>query len=95
MNWFVCMPTGLLEGNKTMTADFLGEEARFPAGPLLLASKFKVPVSFVFAVKESKLHYHFFASEIKEYEQLGKEDVMQQMLKDFAEGNGNKSKTIS
>ena len=51
-----------LEGNKTLTANFLGEQARFPMGPFLLASKFKVPVSFVFAVKESNLHYHFFAS---------------------------------
>ena len=67
MNWFVCMPTGFWKEIKHLTADFLGETARFPMGPFVLASKFKVPVSYVFAVKESKLHYHFFASEIKDY----------------------------
>ena len=71
-NELVCMHADrFIEGNKTLTTDFLGEKARFPMGPFLLASTFKVPVSFVFAVKESKLHYHFFASEIKEYDRSG------------------------
>jgi predicted LPLAT superfamily acyltransferase len=59
----VCMHADrFIEGNKTMTTIFCGDEARFPMGPFLLAAKFKVPVSFVFALKESNLHYHFFAS---------------------------------
>ena len=73
-----------LPGNKTLTADFLGSPARFPMGPFLLASTFKVPVSFVFAVKESKLHYHFFASEIKDYSTFAKNEIMQEMLNDYA-----------
>ena len=72
-----------LEGNKTFSASFLGEKARFPMGPFVLASTFKVPVSFVFAVKESNMHYHFFASSIKNYEYLEKETVMQEMLLEF------------
>ena len=84
-NELVCMHADrFIEGNKTLTADFLGEKARFPMGPFLLASKFKVPVSFVFAVKESNLHYHFFASEIKDYTVFPKNEGMQEMLKDFA-----------
>jgi len=84
-NELVCMHADrFLEGNKTLTADFLGAPARFPMGPFLLASKFKVPVSFVFAVKESKLHYHFFASEIKDYTTISKDAVMQEMLNDYA-----------
>jgi predicted LPLAT superfamily acyltransferase len=84
-NELVCMHADrFLEGNKTLTADFLGAPARFPMGPFLLASKFKVPVSFVFAVKESKLHYHFFASEIKDYSTISKDAVMQEMLNDYA-----------
>jgi predicted LPLAT superfamily acyltransferase len=84
-NELVCMHADrFMEGNKTLTADFLGEQARFPMGPFLLASKFKVPVSFVFAVKESKLHYHFFASEIKDYSAVEKSAVMQEMLNNFA-----------
>jgi predicted LPLAT superfamily acyltransferase len=84
-NELVCMHADrFLEGNKTLKSDFLGVPARFPMGPFLLASKFKVPVSFVFAVKESKLHYHFFASEIKDYSTISKDAVMQEMLNDYA-----------
>ena len=83
-NELVCMHADrFIEGNKTMTADFLGEQARFPMGPFLLASKFKVPVSFVFAVKENKQHYHFFASSIKDYNNPDKQIVMKDMLDDF------------
>ena len=83
-NELVCMHADrFVEGNKTLTADFLGDKARFPMGPFLLASTFKVPISFVFAVKESKLHYHFFASEIKEYTGPVKEVVIQKMLSDY------------
>ena len=84
-NELVCMHADrFIEGNKTLTSDFLGEDARFPMGPFLLASTFKVPVSFVFAVKESKLHYHFFASQIKDYSTFTKNEMMPQMLKEFA-----------
>ena len=51
------------EGVKTYEADFLGKSAHFPAGPFIMAAKFAVPVTFVFAVKESSSHYHFFATE--------------------------------
>ncbi len=84
-NELVCMHADrFLEANKTMTNNFLGETARFPMGPFLLASKFKVPVSYVFAIKESRLHYHFFASKIKNYSNLEKSVVMEKMLSEFA-----------
>ncbi len=83
-NELVCMHADrFVEGNKTLNGKLLGEKARFPLGPFLLAAKFKVPVSYVFAVKESNLHYHFFASAIKDYGHLPKEIVMQEMLNDF------------
>ncbi|MEP6845626.1 MAG: lipid A biosynthesis acyltransferase [Panacibacter sp.] len=84
-NELICMHADrFVEGGKTMTTDFLGQPARFPLGPFLLAAKFKVPVSFVFAMKETNLHYHFFASEIKDYSSYQKEAFTQQMLADFA-----------
>lgn len=84
-NELVCMHADrFLEGNKTMKVNFLGQEARFPMGPFVLAATFKVPVSYVFALKESNLHYHFFASKIKDYSQLEKTALMQQMLNDYA-----------
>jgi predicted LPLAT superfamily acyltransferase len=79
-----------VEGNKTLSADFLGQPARFPMGPFLLAAKFKVPVSFVFAVKESKLHYHFFASPVKEYSDADKQAVMRSMLDEYVNEMENK-----
>jgi predicted LPLAT superfamily acyltransferase len=84
-NELVCMHADrFIAGNKTMTTNFLGADAKFPMGPFLLASTFKVPVSIVFAVKESKLHYHFFASEIKDYSIFTKDKVIDEMLKDYA-----------
>ena len=46
-----------MEGAKFIELDFLGKKAKFPLGPFMIASKFKVPVTFVFAVKENKYHY--------------------------------------
>lgn len=83
-NELICMHADrFLEGNKTMSANFLGKEANFPMGPFVLATTFKVPVSFVFAMKETWKHYHLFASDIKEYNQPARKSVMQEMLNDF------------
>lgn len=51
-----------LEGNPTVTLPLMGKPALFPLGPVNLASRFNVPVSYVFAVKETKRHYHFYAT---------------------------------
>lgn len=51
-----------IEGNRTAVIDFLGKPAAFPISPVNLAARFNVPVSFVFAVKETRTHYHFFAT---------------------------------
>ncbi len=62
-NELVCLHADrFLPGNKTLSCDFLGAPASFPQGPFALAAKLDVPVSFVFALKESFFHYHFFAS---------------------------------
>ncbi|WP_114790338.1 lipid A biosynthesis acyltransferase [Niabella yanshanensis] len=62
-NELVCMHSDrFLPGNKTLKADFLGKRAYFPQGPFALATKLNVPVTFVFAMKESFFHYHFFAA---------------------------------
>ncbi|MEN8157073.1 MAG: lysophospholipid acyltransferase family protein [Bacteroidota bacterium] len=51
-----------LPGTNTVSLPFLGREARFPQGPLYLASKHGLPVSFVYTLKERHDHYHFYAS---------------------------------
>ncbi|HTN05850.1 lipid A biosynthesis acyltransferase [Agriterribacter sp.] len=73
-----------VEGNRTLTADFLGKAARFPAGPFVLAAQFKVPVCYVFAMKEGRTHYHFYSTGIKTYDYSDKTAAMHQMLSDFA-----------
>lgn len=83
-NELICMHSDrFIEGNKTITASFLGDKARFPVGPFVLAAKFKVPLSFVFAMKETNFHYHFFASGLKDYSHLEMGAGMQEMLNDF------------
>lgn len=64
----VCMHADrFLAGNKTVNATFMGQEASFPAGPFLLAATFRVPVSLVFAFKETNTHYHLYATPPREY----------------------------
>jgi predicted LPLAT superfamily acyltransferase len=47
------------EGAKTLTANFFGNPAKFPAGPFIMAAKFGVPLCIVFAVKTDKHTYQF------------------------------------
>ncbi len=62
-NELVCLHADrFTEGSKTVVRPFLGAPAHFPMGPFILASTFKVPVSIVFAFKESAVHYHFYGS---------------------------------
>jgi predicted LPLAT superfamily acyltransferase len=70
-----------LEGSKTLEIEFLGEKARFPTGPFYLAMKYGIPVSFVFAMKEGKSHYHFYATPPKSYLQQGNIIKRDEMLK--------------
>ena len=50
-----------LPGTATIEKNFMGKPAKFPAGPFIMAAKFGVPITLVFAVKETSTHYHFFA----------------------------------
>ncbi|AYZ34097.1 lipid A biosynthesis acyltransferase [Chryseobacterium indologenes] len=49
------------EGSKYLEADLLGKSAKFPAGPFLIASRLRVPVVYVYVMKEKNLHYHLYA----------------------------------
>lgn len=80
----VCMPADrFMPGNKIVTRAFLGEDAKFPVGPFILATKFNVPVSFVYGMKEGIFHYHFFASEPKEYTDVTNKPAVEQLITDF------------
>ena len=49
------------KGNDTIVHNFLGKEAKFPAGPFHLAAKYNVPISFATAFREKRNHYNFHA----------------------------------
>jgi len=62
-NELICIHADrFLDGMDTMEGNLLGQSAKFPAGPFMMASKLSVPVSFVFVVKESSRHYNLYAS---------------------------------
>ncbi|HEX6891861.1 MAG TPA: lipid A biosynthesis acyltransferase [Chryseolinea sp.] len=86
-NELICLHADrYLEGNKTVVKRFLGEEAHFPQGPFLLSSTFKVPVSVVFAFKESPTHYHFYGSDLLERSKdESKADFMDRLLSNFTQ----------
>lgn len=69
-----------VDEKKTLNCNFLGKKALFPTGPFLLASKLNVPVSYVFAMKETSKHYHFYASPAKMVE-----TNLEEMIKEYAE----------
>ncbi|WP_347051568.1 lipid A biosynthesis acyltransferase [Flavobacterium olei] len=73
-NELVCF-TGdrYFEGSKFLTENLLGKEAKFPAGPFLIASRLRVPVVFVYVMKEPNLHYHLYAreAEVKHRDEKG------------------------
>ena len=53
----------VFDSSKTIEMDFLGKKAAFPIGPFMIAHKFKVPITFVYAVKTSKFHYELSATD--------------------------------
>ena len=50
-------------GSKYLEMEFLASKAKFPLGPFVLAEKFKVSVTFVYAVKGTNTHYELFATD--------------------------------
>jgi len=77
-----------IQGNKTLQMDFLGKPAAFPIGPVNMAARFRVPVSFVFAVKETRSHYHFYATPLQLIPYSGnlekRETIFREALKKYA-----------
>ena len=89
-NKIVCF-TGdrYFEGVRSLKGTLLGAEATFPAGPFFIASRLKVPVLFVYVMKESRLHYHLYAqvAEVKSLDAQALLDAytenMEQMLRKY------------
>ncbi|QRR00938.1 LpxL/LpxP family acyltransferase [Dyadobacter sandarakinus] len=52
-----------MEGARFLEVDFLGNKAKLPMGPFVIASKFDAPVTFVFAAKDGSRSYHLSATQ--------------------------------
>jgi predicted LPLAT superfamily acyltransferase len=51
-----------ISDQKSFRLPFLGGYADFPSGPFIMVQKFKVPVTFVFALKTKGMHYALSAT---------------------------------
>lgn len=65
-----------LSEERTLSARFLGAEARFPEGPFLLASKLRMPVVFYFAVREAGRRYRFLFTLVDAGERLTRDELL-------------------
>lgn len=73
------------EGSKTLNANLLGEQAIFPAGPFVIASRLKVPVAFVYVMKEPNLHYHLYTRRSADFKQRDAQAVLDNYTKSVSE----------
>lgn len=61
---FICIHGDrFTEDAKVMGIEFLGGQAYFPTGPFAISKRLKVPATYVYAMKETDSHYHFYATE--------------------------------
>src|SRR6056297_807835 len=74
-----------VEKSKVFRVRFMGKKAIFPSGPFYLAARFGVPVTFAFAMKESKKYYHFFATKPMYIKKYTNPDEKDKELKHFVE----------
>jgi predicted LPLAT superfamily acyltransferase len=81
-NEFVAMHGDRFVGDaKHFYMNFFGDLAAFPTGPFYMAMKFKVPITFVSAVKESPTHYHFFATKPQLFPNFSKTEARDEQIK--------------
>lgn len=78
-NEIVCMHGDRFVANTRITSmNFMGKKAFFPLGPFAIATKFKIPYCFVYAVKSGTKSYHLSSTPIQE-PQTNSQDI----LKDY------------
>lgn len=77
------------DGAKTITTNFFGKPAKFPAGPFIMSAKFGVPLCIAFAVKTDNKTYQFsiekviYTEKVRGEKQL--EEACQNMLQQYVE----------
>ncbi len=83
--WVVMHGDRYLPGTATIEKIFMGKKAKFPMGPFIMAAKFGVPVTIVFAVKETDCKYHFFAKKPIEVKRARTEIEVEKSVKEISD----------
>ncbi|MDO9187703.1 MAG: lipid A biosynthesis acyltransferase [Bacteroidia bacterium] len=83
--WVVMHGDRYLPGTPTIEKTFMGKKAKFPRGPFIMAAKFGVPITIVFAVKETKSLYHFFAKKSIEVKRARTEQEVEQAVNEISD----------
>lgn len=85
-NEYVCLQGDrFTDGAKTSVAKLMGKPADFPAGPFILASKFKVATVFYFATREKGMSYRFHFQKATPVDRTQNEKPEQQILKQYTQ----------
>jgi predicted LPLAT superfamily acyltransferase len=74
-------------GERTAEVDFLGQKARFPTGPYLLAALVKCPVYLTFGLYQTPNRYDLFCEPFEEEIQLppsGRDEALREYAQKFA-----------
>lgn len=71
--------------SKNLKFNFLGEQAAFPIGPFLLATKMKVPLMFSFVMQEGYKSYHCYVKKVmvEEYQYLTKDQQIEYVMQRY------------
>lgn len=83
--WVVMHGDRYLPDAPTVEKNFMGKKAKFPLGPFVMAAKFGVPITIVFAVKENKNQYHFFAKKPIEVKRSRTEKEVEETVKEISD----------
>ncbi len=72
-----------VEGIQFIEKDFLGKPVKFPSGPYKLAARKKLPILFLYIMKESASHYHFYAKEASESMEYKPSKILEEYIRNL------------
>lgn len=86
-NEIICMTADrFMPGARTMSVNFLGEQAQFGVGPFQIIKSFRAPYTFVYGIKVDTTHYNCFARPPREVtREMTAEDIMKDYAHDLEE----------
>ncbi len=71
-------------GEKTITCDFMGAKAPFPAGVFQLCATLRCPILLTFVIKETNNRYHIYTEEIEQGKGLRRSEQAAYIAQQYA-----------